>query len=147
MNQTHTFFRDERGTSPYVLIASVVVFVIVSVGLVAGLVSSMQASAIIQVSSQLEESVSSAVRDPIRQGYDAVAALPTEERVEIAVGAFTATALRTVEINDTTQTARVTVAVGAFNGHDFGPAAGCEPSSDRCVVLSELVSGAGEVTP
>lgn len=143
MTTTRSIRRDERGQSPFILIASVAVFVIASVGLAAALIASIQASTMVQVSSQLEDTVSAGVREPIRQGYDTVAALPTEAQIPISVGPFAGTATRTVELDAAHRTARVTMTIGKFNGSEFGSAAACDSAPDSCVIVSELVSGAG----
>lgn len=148
MTSTRSLRRDDRGQSPYVLVASIMVFVIVSVGVAAGLIASLQASTATQVAAQLEETASTAVRTPIRQGYNAVLALPAEEQIPFTVGVFEGTALRTVEVNTTARTARVTVTAPKFTGSEFRDPAVCEHAPDTCITVSEMVSGAGyEVTP
>lgn len=143
MTTTRSLRHDERGASPFVLIASVAVFVVVSLGLAASLVASLQASGTMQVSSQLEESVHTAAREPVRQGYAAVAALPATATIDIAIGPFTGTAIRTVEVNAASKTARVTVAIGTFNGSEFGDASRCATAPEGCVIATELVAAGG----
>lgn len=133
---------DERGLSPFMLIAAVMAFSIVSVGLVAGLIASMQASATMQVNAQLTDAASAAAREPVRQGFAATQALPASGPLQFEVGAFTATATRTVEVDAATSAARVTVTVGKFNGSEFADTSTCDATPTGCIVISEMVSGA-----
>jgi len=121
--------------------ASVMAFLIISVGLVAGLVASMQTSATMQVNAQLADAASAAAREPVRQGLGAVQALPASSSLQFEIGAFTAEATRAVEVNPMSGTARVTVSVGKFNGSEFADPASCTSAPTGCIVVSEMVAG------
>lgn len=132
---------DERGLSPFVLLAGVAAFVIISVGLIAGLVASMQVSATMQVNAQLSEAAGAAAREPVRQGYDAATGQPATSTLQFDIGVFTANATRTIEVNNTTRAARITVAVGKFNGSEFADPTTCSATPDNCIIVTEMVAG------
>lgn len=132
---------DERGLSPFVLLAGVVAFAIVSVGLIAGLVASMQVSATMQVNAQVAEAAGAAAREPVRQGFDAAKGQPATSTLQFDIGAFTATATRTIEVNTASRAARITVAVGKFNGSEFADPATCSTAPANCIIVTEMVAG------
>lgn len=143
MKQQRTLRTDERGASPFVLAASLVMFTLVSAGLAAGLIAAMHLSTQMQVAAQLHESASTAAQSVTRLGYDAVIALPAEAPVQLTVGARTVEATRTVEVNPTSRTARVSVTVGRLNGTEFTSRAHCSATPKNCLTATELVTGAG----
>ena len=150
MTRERSLLRDDSGQTPYLLVASIAVFIIVSAGLAAALIVGIQASGNMQVNSALTEAVSTSARLTAMQGYDTVATLDAEEELTFTVGGLTAEATRTIELNPDSRTARITVSAGRFAGSGFLPLDGCEDEQGSCIIASELISGAGlepQVTP
>jgi hypothetical protein len=129
--------------------AGVAVFVIVGTGLAAGLSGGLVASTSVKLNASLDQAANVAANRAAMTGYDALAALPSTAEVELRVGERELTALREVELRPETRTARVTITAGAYTSgnSDFVPYAECGPDTVRCIVATELVSGAGPAAP
>lgn len=141
MTMTRSLRDDEQGQSPFIVMTAVVVFILISAGLAASLIAGIQASGQTHVNSALYEQASSSARAATMQGYPAVASLPAQSPLTLTVGQLSTTAHRTVEVDAATNTARVTITVGRFDGGSFADAGACTGSSTDCITVSELVSG------
>lgn len=148
MTTLRSFLRDERGQSPYIIVASLMMFVLVSAGITAGLIGSAQVTASIQFTAQAQDATTAAVHDAARLGFDSVAALPATAEFTVTAGEHTARGIRTVQVNPDTRTARVTAYTGAFTGSGFADPDECDTVPDGCSIATVMVTGAGlEVGP
>lgn len=138
---------DEKGNSPYVVIAGVIVFLAVGVGLATALSLGLTTSATLKVNAGLADAASTNVQLLAVQGYDVVAALPASAPVELTIGEATTDAIRAVEVNATSRTARITLAVGRYRDGGFASSDLCAEDPEKCVIVTELVTGAGLAAP
>lgn len=135
---------DDRGESPWLLVAAVAVFLIVGAGLASGLGNGLLATSVTEVNVALDNALSTTAKQAAAQGYDALAALPAQATVTLRLGDKSVDVLRSVTLNSPTRTARVTFTTGKYGTRGFVPADACAPA---CAVATELVSGADQTHP
>jgi len=132
---------DERGNSPWLLMASLALYTIVSVGLVAGLIGALVASSSLRVNASLKENAVARVQIDAQRGYAYVAALPATSNVTLsASGLPDAIAVRTVTIAPSGLAAKVTVSVGAHTGAGRADSSTCATTPANCIITSEVVT-------
>lgn len=142
-----TLHEEESGHSPWLLLATIAVFLITAIGAASALSSGLVSTATSKVNAAIDDVTAIAVVRAAAQGYDAVAALPASAEIDLDVAGKTVTAVRTVSVQPGTRTARVTITAGRYSNFDFVAPSVCAADPDRCSIATRFVHGNGMDAP
>lgn len=138
---------DQGGQSPWTVMAGLVVFVIVSVGVAAGMTGGLVTTAALKQDAAVERVAGDVTARLAMPGYDSLREIVAREgatrEVALTVGARSVPAIRTIELKTATRTARVTITAPKYDTviGDYGTTGDCVTKVRKCIVATEFVNG------
>ena len=129
--------KDVRGAAqPFLVVGSVVVFGIVSVGVGSAMQAAMQTAQSSKVNTALSMAVSDLAQRTAANGYTAATELGGSEPVSVSVGNTTVTGLRVVDVDEDGRTAKITVMAGKYAHGDWTDPETCLESPVGCMMAT-----------
>lgn len=133
--------RDDAGAAqPLLVVASVVLFGLISASVVGGLQAAMTTMQQQKVNTALAAQVTDLASREAARGYPVVSALPGSETLEVRVGGTARPAIRTVTVDADALTALVTVKVGKYVHGTWMNAATCDATPSNCVSAKDVAT-------
>ncbi|MCK9913819.1 RCC1 domain-containing protein [Microbacterium ginsengisoli] len=134
------FRRDERGAAPFLTIASVVIFAVLSTGITYAISAAFQTLGVSQVNAALTSAISEQATRTAATGYDALGALPASSTISVSVAGKTVSATQTIAAVTGSSAKKVTISAGRFTGTTFYATSTCSTTPSNCVSASDVAA-------